>query len=71
MRFWTPTFVNLLIHQPLCLIAAKSKMGDVILSSPCIPKGNKEWPTPAHAIIHGMYKLRFSQRDIVHKTGTS
>jgi hypothetical protein len=43
-------------------------MNDIILSSPCIPKENEEWPTPARAIIRGMSRLGFSQRDIV-RTG--
>jgi hypothetical protein len=46
----------------------KSKMNDIILSSPCIPKENEEWPTPMHAIICGMSRLGFSQRDIVQRT---
>jgi hypothetical protein len=44
-------------------------MDDIILSSPCIPKENEEWPTPARAIIRGMSRLGFSQRDIVRRTG--
>jgi hypothetical protein len=44
-------------------------MNDIILSSPCIPKENEEWPTPAHAIIRGMSRLGFSQRDIIRRTG--
>jgi hypothetical protein len=44
-------------------------MNDIILSSPCIPKENDEWPTPARAIIRGMSRLGFSQRDIVRRTG--
>ena len=44
-------------------------MSDIILSSPCIPKENEEWPTPARAIIRGMSRLGFSQREIVQRTG--
>jgi hypothetical protein len=44
-------------------------MNDIILSSPCILKENEEWPTPAHAIIRGMKRLRYLQRDIVQRTG--
>jgi hypothetical protein len=44
-------------------------MNDIILLSPCIPKENEEWPTPAHAIIRGMSWLGFSQHDIILKTG--
>jgi Transposase len=43
-------------------------MNDIILSSPCIPKENEEWPTPARAIIRAMSRLGFSQRDIILKT---
>src|SRR5436190_8976869 len=46
-------------------------MNDIILSSPCIPKENEEWPTPVRAIIHGMSQLGYSQCNIVHKTGAS
>jgi hypothetical protein len=44
-------------------------MDDIILSSPCIPKENKEWPTPACTIIRRMNWLGYSQCDIILKTG--
>ena len=44
-------------------------MGDIILSSPCIPKENEEWPTPVRAIIRWMQRLGFSQREIIIHTG--
>jgi hypothetical protein len=46
-------------------------MGDIILLSPCIPKENEEWPTPARAIIRGMQWLGFSQREIILRTGVA
>ncbi len=45
-------------------------MGDIILLSPCILKENKEWSTPVYVIIYRMYKLKFSQYNIILKTGT-
>jgi hypothetical protein len=44
-------------------------MNDIILSSPCILKENKEWPTPAYTIIRRMNRLRYLQCDIILKTG--
>ena len=43
-------------------------MGDIILSSPCNQKENGEWPTPARAVIRGMQRLGFSQREIILHT---